>query len=40
VIRNQTREEIRQILRDDQKARFEEVMSKVDERHRPSRRRP
>ncbi len=33
-IREQTRQEIRQILRDDQKARFEEIVTKIDDRHR------
>ena len=40
ALRSQTREEIRQILRDDQKTRFEEVMSQVDDRHRPPKGRP
>jgi uncharacterized membrane protein len=33
-IRNQTHAEIRQILRDDQKARFEERLKEFDRRHR------
>ncbi len=34
VIRNETRQEIRQILRDDQKIRFEQRLKEVDQRHR------
>jgi|WetSurMetagenome_2_1015567.scaffolds.fasta_scaffold235756_2 hypothetical protein len=34
VIRDQTRQEIRQILRDDQKQRFEEIITQIDDRHR------
>ncbi len=34
VIRNQTREEIRRILREDQKAKFEQIMSSFEDRHR------
>ncbi len=40
VIRNQTREEIRQILREDQKAKFEEIISNFEDRHRPGGRPP
>ena len=40
VIRNETRQQIRQILRDDQRARFEEIMSDIDKRHRERDARP
>ena len=33
AIRNETRQEIRQILRDDQKQHFEELIAKIDDRH-------
>ncbi len=33
TIRNETRQEIRQILTDDQKARFEKIVQEIDERH-------
>ncbi|HYK91345.1 MAG TPA: hypothetical protein VE398_21420 [Acidobacteriota bacterium] len=33
AIRNETRQQIRQILRDDQKTRFEEFLKDVDRRH-------
>lgn len=34
AIRKETRQEIRQILREDQKARFEEIITRIDDRHR------
>ncbi len=34
AIRDQTRQEIREILREDQKAHFEEIITKIDDRHR------
>jgi Spy/CpxP family protein refolding chaperone len=33
AIRNETRQEIRRILREDQKQRFEELIAKIDDRH-------
>ncbi len=40
VIRNETRREIRQILRDDQKVRFEQRLKEADQRHRNRQDRP
>lgn len=40
ALRNQTRQEIREILHENQKARFEEIMQEIDKRHKGSGRRP
>ena len=40
VIRDQTRQEIRQILHENQKPRFEELIQEMDNRHKGSGRRP
>ena len=40
AIRDETRQEIRQILTEDQKARFEQIIHEMDERHKGRDRRP
>ena len=40
ALRGQTRQEIREILHENQKARFEEIMQEIDKRHKGSGRRP
>ncbi len=40
VIRNETNEQIRQILTDEQKARFETIVKDLSERHKARERRP
>ncbi len=40
VIRNETNQQIRQILTDDQKTRFETIVKDIEERHKARERRP
>ncbi len=40
VIRNETNQQIREILSDDQKARFDQIVKDINERHKARERRP